>query len=912
MKNRFTLIFLTINFLFFIPLLGQTTGKVSGRIIDEQTGEPLYGVNVVITGEQQLGAASNQDGIYYIINVPPGTYEMRASMIGYNPIVIKNVNVSVNRTAEVDLEMSQATLQGEEIIIQAEKISVKNDQTSSFRNVSSSSIEKLPVENLDQIVNMQAGVVNGHFRGGRNTEVSYMIDGLQVDEAFYSDEENINKAINVETESIKDVEIITGTFNAEYGRAMSGVVNAVTKDGSEDFHGSASISLSNYFSSHDNIFPGLLSSLSLNTTKDYKMSLEGPIIGNKLTYFINGRFRNRKGHLNGIRRYNPADYNDYSVSNSDLWHVEQTGDSAYVSMDNSEDISLLSKLVFRPSSEIKVSGLFTLNDEQSSSYSHYWKYNPDGLGKDYHSSYLGAMTLNHMVSHSMFYELKASYLKNEYQSYKYEDPTDSRYLHPRYRGLGYTGFVTGGTIDPDQEHDTFEDLTLKFDLNWQISVHHALKTGFQYIDHKIDKHPVSVMNKYEGTPEEYESVIEPETGKIDWPYYELEIEPVTDKTMDVYTAHPEEFACYIQDKIEYESMVINLGLRYDYFDSKQKYPTDRRNPDNELLLPDSMMSEYKLAPPQTQLSPRFGLAYQLGEQALLRFSYGHFFQMPPMYALYTNNIFRVPLGDYETTMGNSQLHAQKTVQYEIGLWQELLEGLGLEVALYYRDIYDLLSTKIISTYNQIEYGLYTNKDYGNARGLEVKLDFLRGGFSSTLNYTLSYTKGNADDPQQTFDRAGSSMDPIKRFIPLSWDQRHTLNITLGYAYNDLGSTLTFYYNSGQPYTFSPLEESRLYNVNLYMNNDYTPSGYKFDFTGFYRLKLFGSYQAKLSLTIYNLLDRLNPVWVYDDTGQPYTTIIRDGDRASHHSDFNEYKDRVQNPTAYSTPREIKIGLGIEF
>ena len=107
--------------------------------------------------------------------------------------------------------------------------------------------------------------------------------------------------------------------------------------------------------------------------------------------------------------------------------------------------------------------------------------------------------------------------------------------------------------------------------------------------------------------------------------------------------------------------------------------------------------------------------------------------------------------------------------------------MSLELALYYKDIYNLLSTKIISTYNGIEYGLYTNKDYGNARGLEVKWRYQTGRFFANLNYTLAYTKGNADEPEQTFDRAGDNMDPIRRYIPMSWDQRQTLNLTGGYS-----------------------------------------------------------------------------------------------------------------------------------
>ena len=107
-------------------------------------------------------------------------------------------------------------------------------------------------------------------------------------------------------------------------------------------------------------------------------------------------------------------------------------------------------------------------------------------------------------------------------------------------------------------------------------------------------------------------------------------------------------------------------------------------------------------------------------------------------------------------MGNAELKAEKTVTYELGLWQELAPGTGLEVSLFYRDIYNLLSTRVISTYNQIEYGLYSNKDYGNARGLKLSLMHLWTNIA-WVNYTLQYTKGNADNPQQTFSRSGASM-----------------------------------------------------------------------------------------------------------------------------------------------------------
>jgi outer membrane receptor protein involved in Fe transport len=361
-------------------------------------------------------------------------------------------------------------------------------------------------------------------------------------------------------------------------------------------------------------------------------------------------------------------------------------------------------------------------------------------------------------------------------------------------------------------------------------------------------------------------------------------------------------------------MVINLGVRFDYFDPKTYYPSQARNPSNQLKFYDNpeKMSTLIDADPKYQISPRFGLSYQLAKSALLHFSYGHFFQMPPMYAMYENHSFIIAPNDYETTMGNSQIKAEKTVQYEIGLWQEVMPGMGVEIALFYRDIYDLLSAKVISTFNQIEYGLYSNKDYGNVKGLELKYDFVKGPVSSFINYTLQYTRGNADNPTQTFDRAGNSRDPINRLIPMSWDQRHTLNLTLGYNTANYGATLTGYFNSGAAYTWGPISESMLARVNLYPNNNWRPSRNSVDLSGYYDINLPAQMKLRFTLNVYNLLDRLNEVAVNSQTGRAYTAIIRQTDLDGHRSTFNEYIDRVQNPGMYSAPRMIKLGLGLMF
>ncbi len=268
-------------------LNAQTTGKIAGKVLDQKSGDGLPGANVMLEGTSR-GAVSDLNGDFYLINISPGTYTIKVHLIGYEPVRVEKLHVSVNRTSNVEVKLKETTLElGEEVVVTAEKIALKKDQTSSVRNVSADQIASLPVESIGAVISLQPGVVAGHFRGGRMTEVAYLVDGLQVDEAFGGE----GKTVDLEPEAIQDLEVITGTFNAEYGRAMSGVVNAVTKTGGADFHGAVSADLANYLTPHKDIFIGLKDS-ELDRNQDYKLQLSGPLLTNKLTFFTNFRYQN--------------------------------------------------------------------------------------------------------------------------------------------------------------------------------------------------------------------------------------------------------------------------------------------------------------------------------------------------------------------------------------------------------------------------------------------------------------------------------------------------------------------------------------------------------------------------------------------------------------------------------------------
>jgi len=902
-QNRLLVWFLACG---LVPMaaMAQTAGKISGRVTNAATGEPLPGANILVR-ETPLGSVADDEGNFFILNVPPGTYVVQATMLGFKTVRREEVRVSVNRTTEANFRMESTVIEGEVVTVQADRISIKKDQTNSIRNISSEDIKKLPAENISAVVAMQPGVVENHFRGGRRNEVVYMVDGVKVTEAFRHE----SSTVEVNPEAVEDVEVITGTFNAEYGDAMSGIVNIVTKEGGQKFNGTFSGQLGNYLTPHDNIFPGLSAS-EFTRIQDYKFNLSGPVLKDRLTFLLDGRVVKDLGHLNGVHYFNVDDFSDYSAEDSTLWHSEHTGDSSDVNMNRYNSLSVLGKLTYRPTRNLKVSLSGTLNNSDGKSYSHTYRYNPNGVPKWINESSLFTAHINHMLTPSMFYDLRLS--SSDYRNgyYLYENPLDPRYVHDEYGRNN--GFSTGGQ-DKGHTRRTENTVNLKFDFSWQANKAHFVKTGFDVSRIQLHQRYSTIRNFYNGTGDEYIFHVDEFTNERIYDFYRPFIFGDSSAYSDLYKHKPLKMTAYIQDKMEFSSMVVNVGLRLDGFDPDAVYPTNYRNPANQLLqVEESRYSNYPKAKVQYKVSPRLGLSYQLGKTALLHFAYGHSFQLPPLDNYYQNNNFFVFDPDFSSRMGNANMRAMKTIQYEVGLWQQLTSNMNLDVAVYSRDIYDLSTLTIYTTYNQRRYGVYSNLEYGSARGFEVKYEFRQDNLSAGINYTLGFTRGIANNPEMSFDRAGNSMDPVNKMIPMEWDQRHVFNTYMGYNSRSWGATAMLYYFSGETYTWSPIAQSPIARINLFPNNQHRPSRYSVDMTAFANVASVGRMKIRLNLIVYNLFDRLNETGVNGNTGRAYQAIITEEERMSFRSLYHKIEEQYRNPAMFATPRVVKVGVGLTF
>lgn len=889
-KSLNSFIFLLL-FLLSNTVFAGTTGKIAGKVVDASSGESLIGANVIIVGTN-LGAATDFNGNFFIINIPPGIYDVKASIIGYTPVVIQNVKVSVDQTTKLDFEIKEEAVELGDVVIVATKPIVQKDLTSTQSNISGDDIEMLPLEDVQSVVNLQAGVVEGHFRGGRIGEVQYLIDGVSANDVFTGE-----PSLNADVNSIQEVQVLTGTFNAEYGDALSGVVNQVTKIPEDKYDFNFSGYLGDYMSSRKDIFENI-DNISPTGVYNLQGTFSGPVpgVGNLLKFFISGRYNRDDGYIYGKRMFEPSNVSDFSANDPADWVVEATGDNKYVPLAFNDKLSLQGKIAIKVGEGrgIVFNGLYT--KEKYRDYDHLYKLNPDGDYKKFNDSYLLSAQYTHVFSNSTFLDVLASTFESDFSQYVFKDPYDPRYVDPNIKNIvSGNSFLTGGTENWHFYH-TSKTYTGKLDLTTQLTQVHQIKAGaeFKYFD-------VSYKD--------FQIVIDASTG----------FKPTLPKpgsfNYNVYDSNPYQFAAYIQDKIELDYLIINVGVRFDYFQPDGKY----------ILNPDSIAALDDLSPPfpgslfgiasdKYQFSPRLGISYPMGEQGAIHISYGHFFQIPPFEYLYRNPNFRVPLsGDFPenvgNTIGNTDLEPQRTTMYEIGLQQQLFDNYGITITGYLKDIRNLLGSELHVKNEYKKFSKLINVDYGSVKGITLSFEKrFSDGFGATIDYTYQDAKGNASDPNDAFNKAQASppIEVNKQLAPLDWDRTHSLNFTFTTGIpGDFIISAIGRWGTGLPYT--PAIQDQRTGLE---NSDNRPSIFNVDL---YMTKYFDilNQQFSLFLKIYNLFDTANEIEIFTDTGRAgYTLELTRGNQRPR--GVNTLKEFFSRPDYYSAPRQVILGASVEF
>lgn len=904
----------------FIPLitLAQSKGKISGKITDE-FGEPLAGVQVVLDGSTR-GTVAEYDGFYSLINIDPGLYTLVFKFIGFADVRVENVEVIIDRTTEINTVMREALIEGEEIVITAERPIVERDRTTTTSYVSSKEIESLPVQSVRDIVNLQAGVVEGHFRGGRIGEVAYVVNGVPINNSYTN-----NAGFEVEQNMVSSLEVISGVFNAEYGQALSGVVNIVTKGVPKEWTFDTRGLVRSIASSRELTFlernsePGSnLSYLDFSTEQipyyevagfpnliDFQLNIGGPIITEKLGFQLTGRFIDDKGTLFGRELFNPSDsssfiqstppggYTDPENPEND-WLIESTGDGSFVPMSGGKRYSLNGSLTYNFSSLTKLDYNAFLQTGESSYFAHDRKYVPGGRNNQYTFNQTHILSLRHSFSAKTFSNLSYSYLRSEFENKLFDKILDSRLVQPRFsQQTGAYAFAIGGN-DLGYGNDITQTHTIVGSITSQVNRVHQVKIGGQVRLHDI-------LSK------SYGIILDSSTG------FNPEINPSRDpgagfRDLDI---NPIEFAGYIQDKIELDNLIINAGLRFDYFDPDFLVPINYSLGGEEFILdvdnPSNLISNRRPASVKTQISPRVGVAFPISETGVVRFSYGLFFQTPSFSSIYLNPEYFVLEGSSFTGFGNPDIDPEQTSTFEVGLQQGLTEDIGLELTIFTKDVRNL--TAVLIERNEITSGIVTrpeNLDYGTVRGFTLSLSQRPvGTFRWNLDYTLQFADGSAFISGNSQLRREAGLDDITVLSRLPWDRRHVLNNVLTYIPSGSFSiTLVNRLNTGRPYT------SQRSGVTSYIpNNVDRPTTILSDLRAFYTLPWQG---AQIILQVENLFDAKAPQQVYSDSGRADFTIDKVNARQGRLLGLNTYDDWFSRPEFLSAPRRISLGFSVNF
>jgi len=400
------------------------------------------------------------------------------------------------------------------------------------------------------------------------------------------------------------------------------------------------------------------------------------------------------------------------------------------------------------------------------------------------------------------------------------------------------------------------------------------------------------------------------------------------QSVSTYDKNPIQGSVYVLDKMELaKTLILNVGLRYEFFDAASDYNYDISKNITESL--SGYMNEYlKPAEVKHMLSPRFSVSYPITDRGVIRFSYGHFYQIGSLSSLYQNDLRWVANVSTIPTFGNPNVNPQKSIQYEIGLQQQLTEDFKFDLTAYNKDVRDYIFTQTVYTEKARQYRILTNLAYSNVRG--VTLSFLKrrsveGMFAATLDYTFQIAEGNRTEPEVDLffsEAAGKQTETF--LVPLSFDRSHLINGTVSLTEPN-SWTLGVIYNiqAGTPYTVTlpPSLSTITYEQNSANKSMQWEVDLKFE-----KFFSFGSLMCSVFLNINNVFDTQNDRSVYASSGKALSNVEQELN--SHQ--FDDLRSRIargdqgmidagyldqyysQRPERVNRPREVRLGFSIIF
>ena len=491
-------------------LLMNMSGKIQGTVSDGKSGMPITDANVLVLNTD-IGSATDDEGNFFILNMEPGDYTIEVSCLGYGTKRVANVLVEYNKTSRLSISLEPTPVEIAPITVTSERPAVSKDMVGTTYLVRKEEIAHLPVDHTIDLIAFQAAVARRdtglHVRGGRATEVQYMIDNVTI-----IDPQTGNLAINLSKGIVDEVIFLPGGFNAEYGRAMSGVINMITTRPAE------------------NMSAGVRGKVERNT--DPKNDYGYGNIESSVHLPVSDKF---KGYLS------------LDVMHTDDW------DPRYQILPHKErdDYSLYGKWLYGASGKLKMAVSGAMSRSQFDRYETLWKFNLDHYRSDIRKGNMQAINLSYLPDTRRFFQLTVSRLYSHvtygvrddipystfddftflpYTSLQWQQPS----LNNPFGAYVMRPYCAGDY--PEYGDKTSQVIKSVLSTDMQLHRYHQVKAGLEYV------------------LQDFNSLV----------YF---ISDSAHQLIDEYDYQPTEYSVYLQDNIDYKGLYAKIGCRYDYFSS---------------------------------------------------------------------------------------------------------------------------------------------------------------------------------------------------------------------------------------------------------------------------------------------------------------------------------------------------------
>jgi outer membrane receptor protein involved in Fe transport len=984
--------FLYVMIFSIIPsLVFAAAGKIRGQIIDDKTKEALVGASVVIVGTN-YGAVTDVEGNFIILNVPPGTYSLRASFIGYQNTTLSNIKVSEDLSSEANFRLISSEVQLTEVIIINDRPLVNKNATNSVRISTQEDIEKLPVRGVQAAVALSPGVVqqngNLYIRGGRADEVGYYLEGAST--------RSITNGSNLTTvipEAVEEFQVQAGGYTAEYGGANAGIVRQSLKTGGSEYKVTV-------MGETDNFTPQYKKALGTYSYgySNYTMTVGGPVPGMKnVKFFVAGESQfQRDNQVIFWEGFTVKDIPDLA-SNTNFVLPELTIKPGNIpGMSNRYTTNGTLSFDFQPFI-IRIGGSFATQKTQNTADIFANVFATQRLGITHTSNLVLNAKITHILNPTTSYDINVSYLDNRGKTYD-PDHGDNFFLYNdslanAKLGYSFRNYNNGptaynfynfnvnkfGTTQATFNKNMQTKIGGSFDITSQVSNEHQLKVGASIEEYRVSNFTTgssALLGFYRNSPDDARTpsakrdYLVGQNGGVNNYGYDWYGNEITDINNIDGPKAPRMIGAYLQDKIEYSDLVVNAGVRLDYFDNDDfKFVDDPETPgiegpDNPAI--DKTIPSYPIykasgiakSKPFVAVSPRLGFSFPVSDRTVFHLQYGKFIQPPQLSSIYRgrgNSATIFSGGNFIPNPVGFDLSPERTTTYQVGFTQQFTDNAVFEIIGFYKDIAGQIQIQRITTIPGADaagYNTLVNGDFVTTKGIEFSLRLRR---INRLKATFNYTYSDAQGTGSTTNSAVSSVETGTLYptviSPLDFNQTHRGSVNLDYSFDkgdggaileQLGANLLFTFNSGHPYTRSTgsigqqgastgalVESDARFSVPLEaINSSTTPWVFNFD-GRIYKGIEFAGINAEVYVYVQNLLNTKNVINVYrrsgnafDDgflsnpdlsgpivasNGQGYVDLYRSINLVN----GRHYRNTTGN-NLYGTPRQIRFGLRLEL